>query len=108
MTEAIPPAFFLTDGDGYVGTILSRGPWGESAHGGPVAALVGREVERFDPDPDLVTVRYTIELLRPVPLTHLRVEATMLRPGKRVRLIGVSIFDGENEVVRATALRIRG
>ncbi len=106
MTEAIPPAFFLTDGDGYVGTILSRGPWGESAHGGPVAALVGREVERFDPDPDLVTVRYTIELLRPVPLTHLRVEATMLRPGKRVRLIGVSIFDGENEVVRATALRI--
>jgi hypothetical protein len=107
MTEEIPPAFFLTDGDGFVGTALARGPWDDgSAHGGPVAALIGREVERFDPDPELATVRFTIELLRPVPLAHLRVETTMLRPGKRVRLIGASVIAGETEVARAVVLRV--
>jgi len=108
MTEELPPAFFLTDGDGYVGTALARGPWDDgSAHGGPVAALIGREVERFDPDPDLATVRFTIELLRPVPLAHLRVDTTMLRPGKRVRLIGVSLTHDGTEVARAVVLRVR-
>lgn len=107
MTEALPPAFFLRDGDGYVGTILARGPWDEgSAHGGPVAALIGREVERFDPDPEFVTVRFTIELLRPVPLAHLTIETTMLRPGKRVRLIGASVLHEGTEVARAVVLRI--
>lgn len=106
--DNIPPAFFLSDGDGFVGTALSRGPWDPgSAHGGPVAALIGREVERFDPDPELVTVRFTIELMRPVPLASLRVETTMLRPGKRVRLIGASITHEGVEVVRAVVLRIR-
>ena len=103
-----PTSFFVSDGDGFVGTALSRGPWDEgSANGGPVAALIGREVEQFDPDPELVTVRFTIELLRPVPLASLRIESTLLRPGKRVRLIGVSIIDSNGtEVARATALRV--
>lgn len=103
-----PPAFFLSDGDGYVGTTLARGPWDDrAAHGGPVAALIGRAVERHDPDPDLLTVRYTIELLRPVPLDRLEVEATTVRPGGRVRLVGVSIRHRDQEVARATALRVR-
>ena len=104
----IPHSFFETHRDGYVGTALSRGPWDPgAAHGGPVAALIGHEVERFDPDPDLSTIRFTIELLRPVPLSFLNVETTMLRPGKRVRLIGVSLRHEGVEVERATALRIR-
>jgi hypothetical protein len=108
MPSELPPAFFLTDGDGYVGTTLARGPWDDrAAHGGPVAALIGREVERHDPDPELLTVRYTIELLRPVPLDRLHLEATTLRPGGRVRLVGVSVRHGDHEVARATALRVR-
>lgn len=107
MDETLPTAFFLTEGDGYVATALCRGPWDDgSCHGGPVTALIGREVERFDPDPELLTVRLTIELLKPVPLGPLRVEATTLRPGKRVRIIGISVTADGVEVVRATALRI--
>jgi len=107
MDETLPPAFFLSEGDGYVATALCRGPWDDgSCHGGPVTALIGREVERFDPDPDLLTVRLTIELLKPVSLGPLRVEATTLRPGKRVRIVGISVTAGGTEVVRATALRI--
>lgn len=111
----LPPAMYLSDGDGFVGTALARGPWDEgAAHGGPVAAMIGRAAHRHDPDPELVTVRYTIELLRPVPLAGIRIETTTLRPGGRVRLLGVSVFDrtgagGDTgtEVARATVLRIR-
>lgn len=106
--EDVPSSFFVSDRDDYVGTPLSRGPWDDgSAHGGPVAALIGREVELFDPDPELVTVRLTIELLRPVPLASLHLETTLLRPGKRVRLVGVSITSNGTEVTRAIALRVR-
>jgi hypothetical protein len=107
-TDDLPPAFFLTEGDHYLGTALARGPWDPgAAHGGPVAALIGREVERHDPDPDLATVRLTIELLRPVPLARLRLEVTTLRPGRRVRIIGVSVVHDGTEVARAVALRVR-
>lgn len=106
MTD-IPSSFFETHRNGYVGTALARGPWDPgAAHGGPVAALIGREIERFDPDPNLQTVRFTIELLKPVPLSFLEAEVTMLRPGKRVRLVGVSLRHDGVEVARATALRI--
>lgn len=106
----LPPAMFLPDGDGFVGTALARGPWDPgAAHGGPVAALIARAVEHHDPDPALVTVRYSIELLRPVPLAGIRIETMTVRPGARVRLIGVSVFDRVGtgaEVARATVLRV--
>ena len=108
MSEPLPPAFFLSNGDGYEATILCRGPWDDaSSHGGPVTALIGREVERFDPDPELVTVRLTVELLRPVPIGQLRLEATTARSGKRVRIVTVSVLAEGVEVARASVLRIR-
>ena len=105
---SLPTAFFVSSADGYLATELCRGPWDPgTAHGGPVAALFGREAERFDPDPDLATVRLTIELLRPVPLAELRFQTALLRPGKRVRLIGLSLFHDDTEVARATVLRVK-
>jgi len=105
---AAPRAFFHTDGDRLVATPLCRGPWDPgTCHGGPVAALVGRAVELHDPDPELFTVRCSLELVRPVPIAALTVECTTLRPGGRVRLIGVSVRHNDTEVTRAVALRVR-
>jgi len=103
----LPDAVFHTDGDVIVPTDLARGPWDPNAqHGGAPAALLARAVERFEPAATQVA-RLTIELLRPVPLVPLRVETQMLRPGKRVQLVGASIVADGTEVVRATAWRIR-
>jgi hypothetical protein len=108
MAEEVPDRFFEGDGSRYRATILARGPWDpNAAHGGPVAALIGREVDLFDPDPELATVRLTIELLRPVPIGELELVPQLLRPGKRVRLVGVSVRNDGVEVTRAVALRIR-
>jgi hypothetical protein len=50
--------------------------------------------------------RVTLELVRPVPLTELRVETEIVRPGKRVRLVEGRLYAGDELVVRALALLI--
>jgi hypothetical protein len=94
-------------------TTYSRGPWDPAAlHGGPVAALIAREIERVDAPLPMHTARITVELLRPVPLQPLRLTATVTRPGKKVQAVSVSVTvdDGGGaglEVARASAQRIR-
>ena len=106
-TTDLPDAVFHADGDRFVPTDLARGPWDPNAqHGGAPGALLARAVERFEPSATQVA-RLTIELLRPVPLAPLRVEAHMLRPGKKVQLVGAALYAGDTEVVRASAWRIR-
>jgi hypothetical protein len=42
-----------------------------------------------------------------VPVSPLAVDARLLRPGRKVQLVGASLHAGSVEVARATALRIR-
>lgn len=100
-------AFFVPDGERFVPTELTRGPWSPDAqHAGPPAALVARAMERIDP-PELRMARFTLEVLRPIPLTPLRVEARPVRPGKRVQYVEAVLRDDDGEVARASAWRIR-
>lgn len=55
----------------------------------------------------MAVVRLTCEFLRPVPLGPLALQARVARPGGRVPLLEASLLAGEQEVCRATALRIR-
>jgi hypothetical protein len=90
--------------DEYLPSARARGPWDINAlHGGPVAALLARAVE----DPDMHLARVTLELLRPVPVAPLVVKTEVLRPGKKVQLVGASLSAGGTEVARAVGLRIR-
>lgn len=52
-------------------------------------------------------VRVTIELLRPVPLSPLRLTSDVVRPGRNVQLVEASLWSEETEVARVRALRIR-
>ncbi|MFI5053811.1 MAG: thioesterase family protein [Acidimicrobiia bacterium] len=106
MTEV--DAVFHLDGDIVTPTELARGPWSPHAqHGGAPAALLAGYLERFDPGPATFPARFTVELLRPVPLTPLRIDARTIRPGKKVQLVQGSLFSDGTEVVRATLLRLR-
>jgi hypothetical protein len=104
MTEAL----FEIDGDQFVPTDLTRGPWtADAQHGGPPAALVMRAIEGVDAPASMQVARATFELLRPVPLSPLTISTEVLRPGKKVQLVGASVRAGDVEVLRATVLRIR-
>ncbi len=101
-------AIFLPDGDRFVPTLLARGPWSPDAqHGGPPAALLARAVERFPGGEAMHVARLTVELLRPVPLVPLVTHTALLRPGKKVQLVAVTLTADGVEVARATGLRIR-
>ena len=101
-------AFYVPDGDGFVATELTRGPWDPAAqHAGPPSALLGRALERCEPRPDAMIARITLEILRPVPITRLRTEARVVRPGRNVTLIEGALSDAEGPVMLARAWRIR-
>ncbi len=102
-------SLFERDGERFVPTEFSRGPWNPDAlHGGPVAALVAGAVERCSPpEPGLQVARLTVELVRPVPVAPLSVTARVVRPGRKVTLVEASVSHGTDEVTRAVALLIR-
>ena len=88
-------------------TRWTTGPWGPDAqHAGPPAALLGRAIERIAPEAAHVA-RVTAEILRPVPIAELAVEARIARLGRSVSLIEASLAAGKETLMRATAWAIR-
>ncbi|WP_257429024.1 thioesterase family protein [Nocardioides carbamazepini] len=68
-----------------------QGPWGPMQHGGAMAGLLARALDRCAPRPDTRLARITIELLGPVPITELRVHARIARPGRRIELLAAEL-----------------
>ena len=110
--EAANSAFYLPVEGGFEATELTRGPWdGANQHAGPPAALLGREIERLDGigagPADRLIGRITFEILAPVPIGTMRVEASVVRPGKRVDMVEASLSDDEGTtLIRARAWRL--
>ncbi len=100
-------AFYRRDGDAYVPSELTRGPWDPGAqHAGPPSALLGRAVAAEG----MLVGRITIEILRPVPLAPLAVASRVARPGRNVELVEATLAEAEGarrEVARAAAWRLR-
>lgn len=105
----MPEAFYEFDGDRYLATELTRGPWDPGAqHAGPPAALLGREIERLEDAGEFQVGRVTCEILRSVPIGPVRVAARVLRPGRRVQLVEAELSDEAGEpLMRASAWRLR-
>ncbi len=100
-------AFYRPDGDRFASTEYTRGPWDPLyQHAGPPAALLGRAIERLDGGEDFVVARFTIELLRSVPLRVLAAEARLARPGRRVQLAEATLSDEDGVIAVARAWRI--
>lgn len=104
----MPAAFYERDGDRYVATELTRGPWDPNAqHAGPPAALIAREIESLDADGPRQVGRITYEILKPVPIAALTVEAEVVRPGRSVDLVEATLAAEDGPVIRARAWRLR-
>jgi hypothetical protein len=98
----------VAEGDHFVPTVFSQGPWSpEHQFGGAAAALLATVVEAV---PSLVpqrVVRLTVDLLRPVPVQPLRAEARVVREGKRIQVLEATLVCQGLEVARCSALRMR-
>ena len=105
----LPTSLYLPGDDLWVPTGLTRGPWDPGLqHAGPPAALLAREVEAVSAIAAGQTVRVSFDILRVIPIAPLRIEARLLRPGRRVEQVEATLAaqDG-TPLMRATAWRMR-
>jgi hypothetical protein len=102
-------AFYERDGDHFQPTELTRGPWDpDSQHAGPPSALLGWVIEQLPEDDEFQVGRITFEILRPVPIAPVRVDAQVVRPGRRVQMVEAELTDVDGEVLMlARGWRIR-
>lgn len=108
--EKVGPDAFLVevDGDTVQPTYLCGGPWSRKAqHGSAVAATLAWAAEQVETPVPMRPVRFTVDLLSPVPLTAMRWEATTVKAGKRIALIDSALYDGDRVAARATTLLMR-
>ncbi len=106
----IPPAPYLPTADPQLveSTPLSQSGWYEDGqHGGLIAGLLARAVERVPTLAPMEVARLTVDIFRVVPTVPLRVTTSLLRQGKRIQLIRAHLHAGDTEVAQATALRLR-
>jgi hypothetical protein len=76
-------------------------------HGRLLAGLAARAAEGAGDDPGLRLVRLTVDMFRSPPMSALQVATRLVRDGRRVRVIDVSIRSADVEVARASALLLR-
>jgi hypothetical protein len=103
------PAFFVSEGERFRATELTRGPWDpRHQHAGPPAALLGRAIELQPATVPMQVARITFDILRPIPIAALTAEVRRLRGGRSVELYEGTLSDGDGDpVMRASAWRIR-
>lgn len=105
----LPDAFYVPDGNGFVATEHTCGPWSATLqHGGPPAALLTREIERsFREHGELQLVRMTAEFLRPIPIAKVVVRRSDIRVGKRAARATASLECDGQETCRISFLAVR-
>jgi hypothetical protein len=100
-------AFYRQEDNHLIPSELTRGPWDPAAqHAGPPSALLARALERCEAREGMRIGRITVEILAPVPLAPLAVEASVVRPGRSVELLQAALAGPDGEVMRASAWRV--
>lgn len=103
--HAAPDFVYRRTGDLFAPTEWAGSPWSrELQHGGPVCGLVGEAAEALAHEAGLRVARLTVDLCRPTPLRPLRRSVDVVRRGRRLTLLEVRLWDGDEAVTRGTAL----
>jgi acyl-coenzyme A thioesterase PaaI-like protein len=107
MSTPLPPAYFEPDGDTFVPTSIANGPWGATISGNYVGGMLGYAVERSGIDADLQPARFTVDLLRPAAMAPLRIRTSVVREGRRLKLVHAELVQDDTVVAMASCLLLR-
>ncbi|MGD0698458.1 MAG: thioesterase family protein [Trebonia sp.] len=99
----LPPAYYLPLGDGrFAATEATMSPWDQAAqHGGPPTALLAACLDDAFGRPTMRVARISMDFLGPVPRAEVRVQTSLLRPGKRTQLSEATLWAGDRPVAVA-------
>jgi hypothetical protein len=99
---------FERNGDLLVPSVRARSLWGDVVNGRNLAGLVAWAAEGDHGDVDYLPARLTVDMFRAAPLVPMRVTTSVIRHGRRVRVIDVSVRDGQEvELTRGTVVYLR-
>jgi hypothetical protein len=102
-------AFYYPDRGGFVGTVLAQGAWDPRTQTGvAVLALLGHVLEDLPTLTPMTLTRITVDMVRPVPI-HRRLEIVpaVVREGKKLQVLDLTLVVDEVEHARARVLRLR-
>ena len=100
-------AFFERTEDGLAPVPEARSPWSpDMLHGRLLAGLAARASESEIPS-EFRLVRLTLDMFRFPPMLPFHVATTVVRAGRRVLVLGVSISSEGKEVARASTVALR-
>jgi hypothetical protein len=101
------PSYFLPDGDGFVPTPLSFSPWVADAQNGvALGLLMAHTLERQSQLRREHIARFTLDILRPAPAAHTRIDWRALPAGRLARRLEGGLVAGGVVAARATALLV--
>ena len=111
MTRTAATPFLTRRGDELVPNPIAHGGWGPTLGGQVVGGLLARAIEtQVDAEAEGATLhpaRLTVEILRRVATEPLRVDATVVRAGGRMRSVDAAMTQDGVLVARASALYLR-
>jgi hypothetical protein len=100
-------AVFHIEGQRIVTGPDAAGPWDPSMqHGSAPSALVTFIAEAVPSAAPMQVVRVGVDLMRPVPVAPLTFETQVIREGRKIQLVGVTLLAGGKPVVEGRVLRI--
>lgn len=100
-------AVFSIDGKTVICGPSAAGPWDPTMqHGSAPSALVTHIAETMPSPAPMQIVRVGIDLMRPVPVAPLTFETQVIREGRKIQLIGITLLAEGKPVVRGQVLRI--
>lgn len=96
---------FERDGETYVPSVHTVGPWGEDLlHGGAVAALAVTVLEA-DAPADARSVRLVADLVRPLRAVPFTIETAVVRGGRRLTIVEARVHADGSLVARCSLTR---
>ena len=106
MTEN--PPFFTREGDAYLPTTISRGPWDpNSLHGRVIIGLLAFVIEQDHGGADFQPARLTVDMYRLPDLSPITVTTRVVREGYRIKVVDAEFVSGGVAMARATCQLLR-
>jgi len=100
--------FFTHDGDRYLPTAASRGPWNpNSLHGRVVIGLLGHAIEAAHGEAGFSPARLTVDMYRLPGFDPVEVTTRLVRAGGRIKVVDAEFVSGGVGMGRATCQLLR-
>ena len=101
-------AVFRLEGDRVETSHYAAGPWDATMqHGAAPSCLITHAAENLPTAVPMRVARVTSELMKPVPVAPLTVQAHVVREGRKLQLCAVSLLADGVEVARGAVLKLR-